>query len=116
MTTPAADGSEPVAETRLRAGLYSGLGIAGTLLMIAGLLALSAANKETPVLGAGMLPCGAFLLLAKAGGRRGWRGFPWAPLLAAALIGAMTGVAFQRHMKGFVANQAARSAATTTAP
>ncbi|MBI5883220.1 MAG: hypothetical protein HZB91_08955 [Elusimicrobia bacterium] len=79
--------------------LHSLLGVLGGMLIVLGFLGLMAANRETPILGAGMLPAGALLVLARAGSRRGWKGFPWLPLLAAVLVGALTVVVFLRHMR-----------------
>jgi uncharacterized membrane protein HdeD (DUF308 family) len=89
---------------------YSFLKIAGVLLLIAGLLAVIAANRETPILGAGMIPAGALLLLAQFGGQRRWKGFPWAPLLVAILIGIMTHLAFKKHMQEYFKRHAINEA------
>ena len=95
---------------------YSFLGIVGAMLLILGVLGLIATNRETPILGAGLVPAGVLLLLAKAGGRRGWKGFPWLPLLAAILVGALTAVVFHRHMRARAERHPAPQPALPAAP
>ncbi|MBI4345320.1 MAG: hypothetical protein HY553_00585 [Elusimicrobia bacterium] len=77
------------------------LRVAGILLVLTGLLALIAANRETPILGAGMVPVGTLLLVARAGAKRAWRGFPAIPLVVAALVALVTAWAFHGHMDEF---------------
>lgn len=74
---------------------------AGIMLILTGLLAVIAANRETPILGRGMVPAGILLLLARSGAKRAWRGFPAIPLIAAGLIAAATAWAFHVHMEEF---------------
>lgn len=77
------------------------LRVGGIMFILTGLLAIIALNRETPILGRGMVPIGILLLVARTGAQRAWRGFPIIPLIIAGLIAAATARAFQLHMKEY---------------
>ncbi len=66
-----------------------GLGSLGVVMVIMGLLGMIALNRETPMLGAGLIPAGLMFCLAEFGGDRGWRYFPTAPAIAALPVGVL---------------------------
>lgn len=67
----------------------------GIFFLIAGIICLSAASRELPVLGAGLIRTGILLLAARFGALRGWKGFPHIPaaLALAALVHAALKIA-----------------------